>query len=280
MSMYAKIFNQIYDSSIADNWKVRIVFQDLLILANSDGVVDMTHEAISRRTKLPLGMVKQAISELESPDERSRSHNEDGRRLIKLDPLRDWGWQIVNFIEYRNIKHEFDRKAYMKKYMRERRSYAVKPVLNNGKTPLDSCLTQSNKIVYSNSIYRSLKKATKEEEATTLKEGGSRGDRLTKLREVLADLYGRGKADPWSYLEESGLVDISKRPSCLRELDELRAYQRRNAKYFPRSLESLLGNWTKHLDSARAFEREPSNKPAKSAAEKDLDKLLKDVDRG
>src|SRR3990172_3179153 len=48
--MYAKIFQQIYDSSVCEDWQVMIPFQQLLILSNQDGVGDMTPEAISRCT--------------------------------------------------------------------------------------------------------------------------------------------------------------------------------------------------------------------------------------
>jgi hypothetical protein len=108
--MYAKIFEQIFDSSIAEDYKVRLVFEDMLVLARSDGVVDMTHEAISRRTNVPLEMVRQAISDLEKPDGRSRSKALGGARLKRLDKHRDWGWRIVNYHTYRMIATEVDRK--------------------------------------------------------------------------------------------------------------------------------------------------------------------------
>jgi hypothetical protein len=119
--VYAKVFEQIYDSSIADNWKTRIVFQDMIVLADSDGVIDKTPEAIAARTRLPFDMVTDAIKELESPDPRSRTHEEEGRRIVKIDPGRDWGWRIVNYLLYRNMKEEFDRKSYMLRYMRKKR---------------------------------------------------------------------------------------------------------------------------------------------------------------
>jgi hypothetical protein len=40
--MYVKIFAQIYDSSIAEDYLVRLVFEDFLILADKHGHVDMT----------------------------------------------------------------------------------------------------------------------------------------------------------------------------------------------------------------------------------------------
>ena len=108
--MYAKVFAQILDSSIANDYQLRHFFTDMLVLAEIDGVVDMTHEAVSARTRIPLEMVVRFIAELEKPDPKSRSHKEDGRRIVRLDPLRDWGWRIVNYLEYRRIASEEQRR--------------------------------------------------------------------------------------------------------------------------------------------------------------------------
>jgi regulator of replication initiation timing len=99
--MFAKIFEQIYDSSIAEDWKTRIVFQDFLIMADKHGIVDKTLEAIARRTNLPLEMVQEAIPKLEAPDPASRTPDADGRRIERLDKHRNWGWRIINFEKYR-----------------------------------------------------------------------------------------------------------------------------------------------------------------------------------
>jgi hypothetical protein len=40
--MYGKVFEQILDSSIADDYLTRFVFEDFIILADQDGNVDMT----------------------------------------------------------------------------------------------------------------------------------------------------------------------------------------------------------------------------------------------
>jgi len=76
---------------------------DMLVLADQNGVVDMTHDAIARRTNVPLKIVQAAITELEQPDKRSRSSQFDGARLQRLDDHRDWGWVIVNYRHYRSI---------------------------------------------------------------------------------------------------------------------------------------------------------------------------------
>ena len=133
--MFAKIFEQIYDSSIAEDYLVRLVFEDFLVLADPDGVVDMTHEAIARRTNVPIEIVRSSIAKLSMPDPRSRSPKEEGRRLILLDIHRDWGWQVVNYEDYRNIRDESGRRSYMREYMRNRRKQPVNPV-NSGKPQL------------------------------------------------------------------------------------------------------------------------------------------------
>ena len=110
--MYAKIFTQIFDSSIAENYTARHVFEDLLKLADKTGVVDMTAEAIARRTNAPsIKMIKDALGYLSRPDKASRSKSDDGRRIKLVDSRRDWGWIIVNYEHYRAIQDEEARRA-------------------------------------------------------------------------------------------------------------------------------------------------------------------------
>ena len=76
---------------------------DLLVLADQNGVVDMTREAIARRTNVPLKTVTKAVEQLEAGDTRSRSSEFNGARIKRLDDHRDWGWVIVNYSKYRTI---------------------------------------------------------------------------------------------------------------------------------------------------------------------------------
>lgn len=119
--MFAKVFGQIFDSSIAEDYNCRRMFIDMLVLADSDGVVDMTIEAISRRTNVPLAEVEKYITELQEPDPASRSKKEDGRRLILVDPQRGWGWQVVNYRHYRQIRDEEARRSYFRDVKRKQR---------------------------------------------------------------------------------------------------------------------------------------------------------------
>jgi len=128
--VYAKIYEQIFDSTLAENYQVRHVFEDLLKLADQDGVVDRTREAIARRTNVPLEIVTSGISELEKPDPHSRSKEHDGRRIIRLEEGRDWGWRIVNHGYYRKLKNADElRKAAMER-MRNLRASNTKQKKN------------------------------------------------------------------------------------------------------------------------------------------------------
>jgi hypothetical protein len=101
--MYVKVFSQILESSISVDYEQRHIFMDLLILADREGVIDMTHEAIARRLNVPESLVSDNIAKLEQPDPKSRSEEHDGRRLVRLADHRDWGWRVVNYGFYRDL---------------------------------------------------------------------------------------------------------------------------------------------------------------------------------
>lgn len=138
--MYAKIFRQIYDSSIAEDPQVRFTFMDMLVLADSDGVVDMTPEAISRVTNVPIDWVKRSIQILESPDERSRTADHNGARIARLDEHRDWGWVILNYDKFREMATEEQRRLKTReRVQRHREQRTKKPQIPQEKVNVTLC---------------------------------------------------------------------------------------------------------------------------------------------
>jgi len=101
--MYGKIFESIYDGTLAEDWRALITFQQMIILCDSEGIVDMTPAAISRRTGIPIKYIKAGIDLLEQPDPCSRTPDDEGRRVVRLDEHRPWGWKIVNHQKYRDL---------------------------------------------------------------------------------------------------------------------------------------------------------------------------------
>lgn len=142
--MYAKVFQQIYDGSLCTDgsWQALVTFQQMLVLADEQGVVDMTAEAISRRTTIPIDIIKQGLSELVKPDPRSRTPDEDGRRLLPLSPSRDWGWVVVNYRKYRQIQREVDRREYHREYWHKRKAKGAQASVPGDASQGDSTKTQ------------------------------------------------------------------------------------------------------------------------------------------
>jgi hypothetical protein len=122
--MYAKVFAQMYDGSLCTQgpWEALVTFQQFLVLADQEGVVDMTAEAIARRTTIPLEIIERGIACLLLPDKKSRTPTEDGRRLLPLSAGRDWGWVVVNYVHYRQLKREADRREYHRDYWHKRKT--------------------------------------------------------------------------------------------------------------------------------------------------------------
>lgn len=122
--MYAQVSKQILGSSITEDWIARHLFIDLFLICDEDGVVDMTPQAIARRTNMPLELVVEKLEWLCQPDPQSRAQTEGGRRLVLLDEHRDWGWRIVNHDLYRKRHRGHDKRVADRERIAEKRRQA------------------------------------------------------------------------------------------------------------------------------------------------------------
>jgi len=121
--MYGKIFEMMYEGTLYGNWEAIVTFQQMIVLADDEGFLDITPQALAARTSVPLEIITKGIEVLEGDDPHSRTKGHDGKRIIRINENRPWGWQIVNYTKYRNMASHEDRKAYMREYMRERRKH-------------------------------------------------------------------------------------------------------------------------------------------------------------
>jgi hypothetical protein len=108
--MYAKLFASMYQGTLRGRSDELLVFTNLLAHTDSNGVVDKHWRAIAEETGLSRKRVEAAILNLESPDSESRSPEMQGRRIVRLDEHRAWGWSVVNHAKYRAIRNEDDRR--------------------------------------------------------------------------------------------------------------------------------------------------------------------------
>lgn len=146
--MYGKIFDSMFDGTLASRgpWQALVTFQQLIVLANRDGAVDMTADAISRRTSIPLEIIELGLAELMKPDPRSRTPDEDGRRIVLLDDHRDWGWQIVNHAKYQALRSAAERREYLRQAQADRRARLKSEAAS---TPVNNVNTVSKEIIMS-----------------------------------------------------------------------------------------------------------------------------------
>lgn len=119
--MYGKIFASMYDGSIYGKWEAIVTFQQMIALADKEGTIDMTPHALSARTSIPLEIIQKGINDLESPDPMSRTPDDEGRRITRLDEHRQWGWRITNYQKYREIRTAEERREYHRQYWHKRK---------------------------------------------------------------------------------------------------------------------------------------------------------------
>jgi len=150
--VYGKIFDSIYDGTLVEDWRALVTFQQMIILSDSQGTIDITPRALSRRTGIPIEHIEAGIHVLESPDPYSRSPEEEGRRIVRLDSHRDWGWKIVNHSSYRNMKDHEDRRDYKRRKQKEYDAKA-REKSNKNNTPLDKKVQNNPEMSSSVSVY-------------------------------------------------------------------------------------------------------------------------------
>jgi hypothetical protein len=103
----------------------------MLALADAYGRVEASIPGIAHQARVPTEATRKAISVLESPDPDSRTPNHEGRRVEKTDG----GWQILNYVKYREARNADERREYLRKKQQEFR--AKKKVSTNTSTAVN-----------------------------------------------------------------------------------------------------------------------------------------------
>jgi hypothetical protein len=102
MAGYTPVFDSVFHGTLCGKWPTLPVWLTILPMADRNGHIEMSYQAMSTLTGWPVDLLKQAMAELTAPDPESRSEAEEGRRLVLIDPEnRSWGWRVVNHGKYR-----------------------------------------------------------------------------------------------------------------------------------------------------------------------------------
>lgn len=116
---YTKLFHSILDSSV---WQLckesRLVWITMLAMTDREGRVIASVPGLADRAKVSLKECQEALAEFMSPDQWSRSREEDGRRIRETDG----GWEIVNFKRYRDMLSREERREYNRQKQAEYRA--------------------------------------------------------------------------------------------------------------------------------------------------------------
>lgn len=111
MSMpgYTKLFNSILASTIwREDDKTRLVWITLLAMADKNGVAEGSIPGLADLARVSIEDCKDALSKLMSPDEYSRTTDNEGRRIKPVEG----GWAILNHAKYRAKMSTDERREY------------------------------------------------------------------------------------------------------------------------------------------------------------------------
>lgn len=120
--MYGKIFSKMYEGTLYGQWEALVTFQQMIVLCDADGMIDMTPQAIASRTSIPLKIIKKGIEVLEAEDPHSRTPDQEGRRIERLDAHRPWGWHLVNHDKYMRMQDADTVRAQTRERVRKHRA--------------------------------------------------------------------------------------------------------------------------------------------------------------
>jgi hypothetical protein len=119
MNGYTKLFSSIVTSTI---WQApsptRILWITLLAAADKNGEVAGSVPGLAHLASISVAEAEAGFAELSAPDPYSRTPDNEGRRIAKIDG----GWQILNHAKYRAKLSADDRREYLAKKQREHRA--------------------------------------------------------------------------------------------------------------------------------------------------------------
>lgn len=221
--MYAKVFTQIYDGTLCTKgpWQALVTFQQLLVLADMDGNVDMTAGAIARRTTIPLEIIEAGIEALLLEDPESRTPTENGRRILPLAEGRPWGWKIVNYKHYRALKREEDRREYHREYWHKRKQSQQE--LNTTQQP------QPNQPI-----------AEAEAEADSVNKEEKKTPRKREAPFLVPDWINREHWDAWHSCSKRKKATNAQKQMAVDKLD---AWRREGVDYAEALESAAIGGW-------------------------------------
>jgi hypothetical protein len=115
---FTKLFSSLIGSSIwSEDNNTRVLWITILAITDGDGFCNATIPGLAAMARLSVEDVEASMTKLEGADEYSRSRENDGRRIERVDG----GWMVLNYGKYRDRDRTERRKEYMREFMRKKR---------------------------------------------------------------------------------------------------------------------------------------------------------------
>lgn len=167
---FAKLDSGIVDSTLwMQPHDVLRVWIAVLAKADASGYVRASVPSMAHLCMVPIERLEQVLSILTSPDPYSRTPGDDGRRLRAVEG----GWQIVNYLTYRNARDADAERARKREWDREHRASG------HARSKGSDSPTQSDKVRRSpNSPTHAEAEAEVEAEKPKQEQASPRGSRL------------------------------------------------------------------------------------------------------
>jgi len=251
--MFVKLFQQILDSSIADDRKLRHFFTDLLLCADGEGYVIMTEMAIARRIGASLEEVEWGLAELQKPDPRSKTKDKRGCRIEPVQRA-GYGWRIINYETYRAMRDADQLRETVR--LRVRKHRAAKKAQTQGFTDSgNGDVTDGNAC---NAMQR--QNADSEEESNTGETDSKKSNWNPTPQQIeVASWFNRRASTRWDEKEIKAWRKLQ--PLNGEDFDVVRwLHATSGCDYKRRKLATLLNNWTEEVDLGRTYDPDRSRK--------------------
>ena len=232
MAGFTKLDSNIVDSSIwGEPYHRRIVWITFLAKKDHAGIIRASVSGMQRAANVTMEEAQDAITCLESPDPDSRTPDNEGRRIQKIEG----GWKVLNHQKYRDYSYSTSPDAIRQRKHREKQPVTERDM---SRTPRDISASVSAS------------------EGKGSGETGFADPPLVRLMTSLNTAYQRSPKQAWTYADEQAAVDAVKREGWESDLELILTHRRKlpldDRRFFAPSVFSCLSKFDEWLDKARA----------------------------
>ena len=108
---FTKLFSSITASTVwAEDSDTRVVWITMLAMADRRGRVWASIPGIAGIARVSVPAARKAIAKFLAPDPDSRTKTDKGRRIEEIDG----GWRLINYVKYRELQDDEERREYFR----------------------------------------------------------------------------------------------------------------------------------------------------------------------